>query len=153
MIVTNVLDSGRIEHLTNDSVEATCSRTMNDLTRNTGTIYWGPNNEDPDNRAGAVLEEVLPKLKKPPLYRVILLNDDYTPMEFVVEVLEKFFALDRELAVRIMLKVHTEGKAVCGVFTREVAETKAVQVNQYARDNEHPLLCETEPAEEQDDDS
>ncbi len=116
-------------------------------------VSSGPGETGGDNRTGEVLEEVLPKLKKPPLYRVVLLNDDYTPMEFVVEVLEKFFALDRELAVRVMLKVHTEGKGVCGVFTREVAETKAAQVNQYARDNEHPLLCDTEPAEEQDDDS
>lgn len=78
-------------------------------------------------------------------------NDDYTPMEFVVEVLETFFAMDRELAVRVMLKVHTEGKAVCGVFVRDVAETKAAQVNQFARENEHPLMCEIEPADDSDD--
>ena len=71
-------------------------------------------------------------------------NDDYTPMDFVVEVLERFFGLNREQATRIMLTVHTEGKAVCGVFTRDIAETKAEQVNEYARTCQHPLLCEIE---------
>lgn len=103
-----------------------------------------------DDSTDAVVEEVRPKLKKPSMFKVILINDDYTPMEFVVEVLERFFSLDRELAVRVMLKVHTEGKGVCGVFTREVAETRAAQVNQYARDNEHPLLSEIEPSEDDD---
>ena len=98
------------------------------------------------------VEEAQPKLKKPQKFQVILLNDDYTPMEFVVEVLERFFSLDRENAVRVMLKVHTEGKGVCGVFTREVAETKAEQVNQYAREQEHPLLCDIEPADNLNDD-
>ncbi len=126
---------------------------MNEYIQHNRAVCGGPGEEGEDSRTGTVLEEALPKLKKPPLYRVVLLNDDYTPMEFVVEVLERFFALDRELAVRIMLKVHTEGKGVCGVFTREVAETKAAQVNQYARESEHPLLCETEPAGEGDDDS
>lgn len=111
--------------------------------------------EDDDTRrsAGSVVEEAPPLLKRPPLFKVVLLNDDYTPMEFVVEVLERFFAMERELAVQVMLKVHTEGKGVCGVFTREVAETKAVQVNQFARENEHPLLCEIEPCDNQDDDN
>lgn len=110
--------------------------------------HSGPTGQDPDRLYGEVVEETRPKLARPPLYRVVLLNDDYTPMEFVVEVLERFFALERELAVRVMLKVHTEGRGVCGVFTREVAETKAADVNQYARDNEHPLLCEIEPADD-----
>lgn len=96
----------------------------------------------------AVVEEVSPKLKKPSLYKVLIFNDDYTPMEFVVELLEIFFGMNREAATRIMLKVHTEGKAVCGIYTQDVADTKATQVNQYARDNEHPLLCEIEPAED-----
>ncbi len=99
-----------------------------------------------------VTEEAKPQLKKPQRFQVILLNDDYTPMEFVVEVLERFFSLDRENAVRVMLKVHTEGKGVCGVYTREVAETKAEQVNQCAREEEHPLLCDIEPADRSDDD-
>ncbi|GIX30791.1 MAG: ATP-dependent Clp protease adapter protein ClpS [Porticoccaceae bacterium] len=99
-------------------------------------------------RQGTVAEAEKPALKRPPRYQVVMLNDDYTPMEFVVGVLEKFFHMDRELAVRVMLKVHTEGRAVCGVYTKDVAETKAVQVNQYARAHEHPLLCETEPADD-----
>lgn len=115
--------------------------------------HAGPEDDGAGASTSSVVEEVLPKLKKPSMFKVILLNDDYTPMEFVVDVLERFFALDRELAVRIMLKVHTEGKGVCGVFTREVAETKAGQVNRYARDNEHPLLCEIEPSEDNDNES
>lgn len=91
-----------------------------------------------------VLQEARPKVKKPPLYRVVLLNDDYTPMEFVVEVLETFFDMGREKATQIMLTVHTRGKGVCGIYTRDIAETKAAQVNQYAREHEHPLLCEVE---------
>ncbi len=85
-----------------------------------------------------------PKLKRPPMYRVVLMNDDYTPMDFVVEVLMIFFGMDQEKATQVMLAVHTQGKGVCGVFTRDVAETKAAQVNQYARENKHPLLCEVE---------
>ena len=96
---------------------------------------------------GLSLEEAKPKLKKPSLYKVVMLNDDYTPMEFVVQVLEKFFGMNREKATRIMLEIHTSGKAVCGIYTQDVAETKADQVNQYAQENEHPLLCEIESIE------
>lgn len=85
-----------------------------------------------------------PELASPPMYRVVMLNDDYTPMDFVVEVLEHFFSMGREQATRIMLTVHKAGRANCGVFSRDVAETKMLQVNQYARDNQHPLLCEIE---------
>jgi len=74
------------------------------------------------------------------------MNDDYTPMEFVVEVLENFFGMDREKATRVMLHVHTRGKGVCGVFSRDVAETKVAQVNEYARHHQHPLLCAMEEA-------
>ena len=77
---------------------------------------------------GVVVEEARPQVKQPPLYQVVLLNDDYTPMEFVVDVLEKFFSLNRPTATRIMLEVHTKGKGVCGVFTFEIAETKVAQV-------------------------
>ena len=107
--------------------------------------------EEQQGSAGTLVAESPPKLQKPPMYRVVLLNDDYTPMEFVVDVLERFFNMDRELAVRVMLKGHTEGKGVCGVFTREVAETKATQVTQFSREHEHPLLCEIEPSEDHDD--
>lgn len=84
------------------------------------------------------------KLKPPPMYRVVLLNDDYTPMEFVVEVLRKFFGMDLETATRVMLKVHTEGKGVCGVYSKDVAETKALQVNEYSKESHHPLLSDVE---------
>jgi ATP-dependent Clp protease adaptor protein ClpS len=98
-------------------------------------------------RGISVREVVAPeeaKVKPPPLYRVILLNDDYTPMEFVVDVLRRFFGMNIETATRVMLKVHTEGKGVCGVYPREIAETKAVEVNDFARAAEHPLLCDIE---------
>lgn len=103
-----------------------------------------------DDDAGLAVERQKPKLKRPPLYKVIMLNDDYTPMEFVVEVLEVFFGMDREKATSVMLAVHTQGKAVCGIYSRDVAETKAAQVNQCARDHEHPLLCEIEAVEDED---
>ncbi len=96
----------------------------------------------------AVLE-AKPKLKRPPMYKVLMLNDDYTPMDFVVEILERFFAMSREKATRVMLTVHIQGKAVCGVYTRDIAETKAAQVNQYAREHQHPLLCEVEAVEDE----
>lgn len=85
-----------------------------------------------------------PDIKYPSMYKVIILNDDYTPMDFVVNVLERFFGMSVEKATQVMLQVHTEGKGVCGIFTRDIAETKAMQVNEYARNNEHPLLCEVE---------
>jgi ATP-dependent Clp protease adaptor protein ClpS len=91
-----------------------------------------------------------PKLKRPPMYKVVMHNDDYTPMEFVVEILQRFFSMDQEAATKTMLKVHNQGKAVCGVYSRDVAETKAEQVNQYSRENEHPLLCQIEASEDDD---
>lgn|SRR5690606_13191521 len=97
------------------------------------------------------VEASKPRLKQPPRYKVIMFNDDYTPMEFVVEVLEVFFGKNREQATSIMLTVHTQGKAVCGIYTRDVAETKAAQVNQCAREHQHPLLCEIEAVEGDDD--
>ena len=93
---------------------------------------------------GTAVETAKPKLKKPPLYQVVLLNDDYTPMEFVVEVLEGFFIMNREQATRVMLQVHTKGKGVCGIYTRDVAESKVHQVNQFSREYQHPLLCDME---------
>ena len=82
----------------------------------------------------------------PPMYKVVLLNDDFTPMDFVVDVLEHIFRMGREQAVQVMLHVHTRGKGICGVYTYEVAETKVAQVNEYARQKEHPLLCQMEEA-------
>jgi ATP-dependent Clp protease adaptor protein ClpS len=93
---------------------------------------------------GLALQEAAPKLKKPPLYKVLILNDDFTPMEFVVQVLESFFGMDREKATRVMLHVHTRGVGVCGVFSKDVAETKVSLVNEYSRSNQHPLLCTME---------
>jgi ATP-dependent Clp protease adaptor protein ClpS len=93
---------------------------------------------------GLAVAEKKPELKRPQMYQVVLLNDDYTPMEFVVEILETIFYMNREQATQVMLTVHTHGKGVCGVFTRDIAETKAAQVNQYARDNQHPLMAEIE---------
>ena len=103
---------------------------------------------DSMGESGVAVQEEKPALKRPPLYKVVLLNDDYTPMEFVVEVLERFFSMDREQATRVMLTVHTQGKGVCGIFSRDVAETKAAQVNQFSRQNEHPLLCEIETSDD-----
>lgn len=83
-------------------------------------------------------------LQPPPMYKVILNNDDYTPMDFVVEVLQTFFSMDEDKATQVMMAVHYQGKGVCGLFTAEIAETKVVQVNNYARLHEHPLLCSME---------
>ncbi len=94
---------------------------------------------------GPVVQESRPKLQKPKLYKVILLNDDYTPMEFVVVVLERIFYKNREDATRIMLHVHQRGMGVCGVYPYEVAETKVRQVLSYAKEHHHPLQCTLEP--------
>jgi ATP-dependent Clp protease adaptor protein ClpS len=93
---------------------------------------------------GVAVAPSKPDTKRPALFRVVLLNDDFTPMDFVVEVLRSFFAMDQEKAVQVMLHVHTRGKGICGVFTREVAESRVNQVNQYSRNHQHPLLCTME---------
>ena len=100
-----------------------------------------PHHNDDDT---LLLERTRPKLKKPPLFKVVLMNDDFTPMEFVVHVLEAIFAHNREDATRIMLNVHKTGKGICGVYTRDIAETKVTQVNRYSRENKHPLLWDME---------
>jgi ATP-dependent Clp protease adaptor protein ClpS len=99
--------------------------------------------EDADD-SGIAVAPAKPELKRPPRYKVILLNDDYTPMEFVVHVLERFFDMNREKATQVMLAVHTQGRAVCGIYSRDIAETKSAQVNQYAQENNHPLLSTVE---------
>ena len=109
-----------------------------------------PSESDNDSNTSAVATLEKPKLKKPPLYRVILLNDDYTPMEFVVYVLQVFFGFEGDKAQQIMLAVHTHGKGVCGIFTKEVAETKSSQVNNFAKENGHPLLSDIEQVDEDD---
>ena len=99
-----------------------------------------------DHEHGVVVAPARPDTARPPLDSVLLLNDDYTPMDFVVDVLMRFFPLDLERATQVMLHVHTRGRGVCGVFTREIAESKVAQVNEYARMNQHPLLCTMERA-------
>ena len=89
-----------------------------------------------------------PKTKKPPMFNVILLNDDFTPMEFVIYVLQTFFGYDKEKSTQIMLAVHTKRKGVCGIYTKEVAETKSNQINNFAKQNEHPLVSDIEPIDE-----
>jgi len=121
------------------------------LTLNQLRCHNSDDDYDRDYHEGVAVQEAPPKLKKPSRYKVVMLNDDYTPMEFVVETLEIFFAMNREVATQVMLRVHTEGKATCGIYTRDIAETKAAQVNQFAKDNEHPLVCEIEASEGDDD--
>ena len=102
--------------------------------------------QDMDHGHDLVVEASRPKLKRPAMYRVVLLNDDYTPMEFVVEILEHIFSMDRRTATRVMLEVHTQGRGTAGVYTYEIAETRVAQVNGYARQHQHPLLCTMEEA-------
>ena len=99
---------------------------------------------DDDGGDTSVVVETKPKTKRPPLYKVLLLNDDYTPMEFVVSVLERFFGMNHAQAFEIMLTVHKKGLAVVGVFSHEIAETKVAQVMDFARQHQHPLQCTME---------
>ena len=103
------------------------------------------NGSDNDGKTGIALK-TRPKTKKPSMYKVLMLNDDYTPMEFVVHVLQAFFAMNQEKATQIMLHVHQKGVGVCGVFTYEVAETKVTQVMDFTRQHQHPLQCTLEKA-------
>ncbi|MBO6564470.1 MAG: ATP-dependent Clp protease adapter ClpS [Pseudomonadales bacterium] len=146
------LDIQNIDDITVIVVESLC---RNDLTRNraaagSGTFFGaaGADPTEPGRDLGVLEAPVEPKLKKPPLFKVVMLNDDYTPMEFVVEVLQMFFGMDREKATQIMLAVHTVGKATCGIYPRDIAETKSAQVNQYAQDNQHPLVSEIEAVDD-----
>jgi ATP-dependent Clp protease adaptor protein ClpS len=99
-----------------------------------------------DSDVGLATQETKPQLKKPPLYKVILLNDDFTPMDFVVEILIEFFNMSLEKATQVMLQVHTQGVGVCGTYSKDVAETKVHMVNKYSRDHQHPLMCSMEKA-------
>jgi len=103
-----------------------------------------PFDDDNDHDSGLMVQEARPKVAEPKRYKVILVNDDFTPMEFVVHILTIYFNLSEEQATRVMLAVHTKGKGICGVFPKDVAETKVVQVNEFARENQHPLLCTME---------
>lgn len=113
---------------------------MSDQDKRTG----GGNTPGDTTPATGVVVKARPRTKKPAMYKVLMLNDDYTPMEFVVHVLERFFQKSREEATRIMLHVHRRGVGVCGVYTYEVAETKVTQVMDLARQNQHPLQCTIE---------
>ncbi|MDG6777870.1 ATP-dependent Clp protease adapter ClpS [Thiomicrorhabdus sp. zzn3] len=104
-----------------------------------------PHSQDYDD-GNLLLDTARPKVKPPKRYQVVLLNDDYTPMDFVVEVLMKFFAMDEARANAVMLAVHHDGKGICGVYSREVAEMKVHQVNRYSRQHQHPLMCQLEVA-------
>jgi len=95
---------------------------------------------------GVAVEESRPKVEEPPRYNVVLVNDDYTPMDFVVEILQGFFSMDRVRATRVMLQIHQQGKAICGTYRSEIAETKVVQVNDYSRVNQHSLMAVMEQA-------
>ncbi len=103
--------------------------------------------DDPIYEGNLAVETAEPKLKPPSMHKVLMINDDYTPMEFVVEVLQVFFGKTGEQATEIMLAVHNKGLAVCGIYTKDIAETKAAFVNDYARECQYPLLCEVVPAE------
>jgi len=97
-----------------------------------------------DNDDGLAVEEAKPRLKRPPLYKVILLNDDFTPMDFVIEILMDFFAMTEQKATQVMLQIHTQGVGVCGTYSKDVAETKVYIVNDYSREHQHPLMCSME---------
>jgi ATP-dependent Clp protease adaptor protein ClpS len=101
---------------------------------------------DGDDDATAAVQTAKPQLKQPPLYKVLILNDDYTPMDFVVLVLQRFFRMNKEKAIQIMMHVHTQGVGICGLYTKDIAETKVHEVNDYARSHQHPLLCTMEEA-------
>jgi ATP-dependent Clp protease adaptor protein ClpS len=101
--------------------------------------------DESEGQGNTATAEAQPKLKRPPMYKVLLMNDDYTPMDFVVHVLEIFFGMGPEQATQVMLAVHTKGMGVCGIFPKDIAETKAAQVVQYAKEHQHPLMAEVEP--------
>ena len=119
---------------------------MGPSTGRAGIITAMSSNAGHERDHGVAVEVGRPELARPPMYSVLLLNDDYTPMDFVVEVLVRFFGMDIERATQVMLHVHTRGRGVCGLFSRDVAESKVAQVNEYSRLNQHPLLATVEKA-------
>ena len=102
------------------------------------------NENEQQGKYDLAVEEARPKIKHPPRYRVVLINDDFTPMEFVVDILESIFGMERTRATQVMLEVHTKGKGICGVYSYEIAETKVAQVMSIAKQQQHPLLCTME---------
>ena len=124
---------------------------IKDTFHQTGLVDWhitprlsSATHEDRGS-ADTIVMASRPELKRPPMYVVVLMNDDYTPMDFVIEILQQYFAMNLDQATQVMLTVHYEGKGVAGVYPRDIAETKANQVNNYARAQGHPLLCQIEP--------
>lgn len=136
--------SALLNPFTPNSVDNYTMLKMNELdSPHAGMTHPASPDDDPD----LAVKTADPELAKPPMFKVVLHNDDYTPMEFVIEVLQEFFRMEHEKAVQIMLAVHTQGKATCGIFTRDIAETKSYQVNEHARECEHPLMCDIEAAD------
>ena len=129
------------------------SRLANGCSTQSGraVVSASASDDDPSEHGdtGLIVAPEKPKLAKPPLWKVVMLNDDYTPMEFVVEVLQTFFGMNGEKATQIMLMVHRTGKGTCGIFPKDIAETKCAQVNQYAQESQHPLVSEIEPADDE----
>ena len=127
-----------------------CLNDIKNSFQQTGYVDWHihPRLSDEthgDEQGDLAVQTAQPQLKRPPLYVVVLMNDDYTPMDFVIEILQQYFALNLDQATQVMLTVHYEGKGVAGVYPQDIAETKANQVNNYARSQGHPLLCQIEP--------
>lgn len=103
--------------------------------------------DDEHDDGNLAVQDAKPKLQKPPMYKVLLLNDDFTPMDFVVSILQTIFFKEKDEAVRITMNVHTSGIGVCGIYTKDIAETKVQQVIAYSQENQHPLQCTLEEAE------
>ena len=133
----------RLRFLWDDTILA---QAMTNITQPTRSADEGDGDQREGNGQTAIATKTRAKPKKPSQYKVLLLNDDYTPMEFVVIVLKRFFRMDMEEATRVMLHVHQKGVGVCGIFPYEVAETKVNQVMDFARQNQHPLQCTLEKA-------
>jgi ATP-dependent Clp protease adaptor protein ClpS len=135
-----------MEHAMACSVSTACHILETEMVESPLKMANGADDDGLDEIETGVATRTRPRTKKPSNYKVLMLNDDYTPMEFVVLVLQQFFAMTIEDATRVMLQVHQQGVAVCGVFTYEVAETKVTQVIDFARENQHPLQCTLEKA-------
>ena len=132
------MNNNEYNTISNDNASFTCVKST--------LLVTSQSDDDIDHDSGLMVQESRPEVAEPKRYMVILVNDDFTPMEFVVLILKEIFSLDEEAATRIMLNVHTKGKGVCGIYSKDIAETKVVMVNEFAKENEHPLLCTMEQA-------
>jgi ATP-dependent Clp protease adaptor protein ClpS len=127
----------------------TCLNSVKNTFNQSGYVDWHlsprlQNEPFEDDDHDVAVDTAPPEVKRPPLYAVVLLNDDYTPMDFVILILQQYFAMNLDQATQVMLTVHYEGKGIAGIYPRDIAETKANQVNNYARSQGHPLLCQIE---------